>query len=175
VRTESAKSPILETGITTAIKMAEATLGKRTVGRKTKAQANVPPVLTGEELLAKVQSMESATKEEKAKACGYWIVTKDGKERINLLKFFKAFMEADEAQRRSAGRNGRGPSYRISVQKNGNLLVGSTYTEQMGLKPGDEVEIRLGRKHIQLRPILTEGAANSDLAELDEDLDEDLE
>ncbi len=140
--------------------MAEATLRKKTVSRSAKTRADRPPVLTGEELLAKVQSMESATKEEKAKACGYWIVTKDGKERINLLKFFKAFMEADEAQRRSAGRNGRGPSYRISVQKNGNLLVGSTYTAQMGLKPGDEVEIRLGRKHIQLCPIAAGGDAD---------------
>ncbi len=32
-------------------------------------------------------------------------------------------------------------SYRISVQSNNNLLIGSAYTKKMGLKPGDEFEI----------------------------------
>ncbi|NJK60848.1 MAG: AbrB family transcriptional regulator [Oscillatoriales cyanobacterium SM2_1_8] len=147
------------------------------MAKATNPPAATHPVLTGSELLATVQNMEKASKEEKAKACGYWILTKDGKERINLLKFFKAFMEADEAQRRATGRNGRGASYRISVQKNGNLLVGSTYTQQMGLEPGDEVEIRLGRKHIQLCPILAdaEDDFDDDEDEMDLDLEDDLD
>lgn len=48
------------------------------------------------------------------------------------------------------GGGGRSASYRITVQSNGNLLIGSAYTKQMGLKPGDEFEISLGRKHIRL-------------------------
>jgi hypothetical protein len=39
------------------------------------------------------------------------------------------------------------------VQSNGNLLVGSAYTKQLGLKPGDEFIVTLGRKHIKLIPI----------------------
>jgi hypothetical protein len=29
-------------------------------------------------------------------------------------------------------------------------VIGSTYTQKMGLKPGDEFEIKLGYKHIHL-------------------------
>jgi hypothetical protein len=36
------------------------------------------------------------------------------------------------------------------VQFNGNLLVGKAYTGLLNLKPGDEFEIKLGRKQIRL-------------------------
>jgi hypothetical protein len=36
---------------------------------------------------------------------------------------------------------------------NGNLLVGKAYTAQLDLKPGDEFEIKLGRKQIRLVPV----------------------
>ena len=47
-------------------------------------------------------------------------------------------------------------SYRIHVQSNGNLLIGAAYTKQLGLKPGDELEINLGRKHIHLKQLTQE-------------------
>ena len=39
-----------------------------------------------------------------------------------------------------------------TVQGNGNLLVGKAYTALLGLEPGDEFEIKLGRKQIRLLP-----------------------
>ena len=36
---------------------------------------------------------------------------------------------------------------------NGNLLVGSAYTTQLGLQPGDEFEIKLSNKQIPLVPV----------------------
>ncbi len=36
---------------------------------------------------------------------------------------------------------------------NGNLMVGKAYTAQLGLQPGDEFEIKLGRKQIKLIPL----------------------
>jgi hypothetical protein len=39
------------------------------------------------------------------------------------------------------------------VQFNGNLMVGKAYTAMLDLKPGDEFEIKLGRKQIQLIPV----------------------
>ena len=39
-----------------------------------------------------------------------------------------------------------------TVQGNGNLLVGKAYTALLELKPGDEFEIKLGRKQIRLVP-----------------------
>jgi hypothetical protein len=40
-----------------------------------------------------------------------------------------------------------------NVQINGNLLVGKAYTAQLGLQPGGEFEIKLGRKQIKLIPL----------------------
>jgi hypothetical protein len=113
--------------------------------------------LVGEELLNKVKKLENLSKEEKAKACGYYTVTKNGIERVNMMKFLNALIDAEGIQLDSTssanGRGGRSASYRISVQSNGNLLIGSAYTKQMELNPGDEFEITLGRKHIRLKQL----------------------
>ncbi len=120
--------------------------------------------LTGEALVQKVKELEHLSKEEKAKACGYATATKNGQVRVNLMKFYNALMEADglALESKSSGRGGRSASYRVSVQKNGNLLIGSAYTQQMGLLPGDELEIRLGRKHIHLKQLNAEDEGDED-------------
>lgn len=114
--------------------------------------------LTGEALLKKVKDLGNLGKEEKAKACGYYSITKDGAERVSMMKFLNALIDAegielDGKTRNGNGRGGRSASYRISVQSNGNLLIGSAYTKQMDLKPGDEFEISLGRRHIHLKQV----------------------
>jgi len=45
------------------------------------------------------------------------------------------------------------------VQGNGNLLIGKAYTNLLNLQPGDEFEIKLGRKQIRLVPA---GAADDE-------------
>lgn len=116
--------------------------------------------LTGEALLHKVRELENLSKEEKARACGYYSVTKAGVDRVNMMKFLNALIDAEgielDGKQNGNGRGGRSASYRISVQSNGNLLIGSAYTKQMGLNPGDEFEISLGRKHIHLRQLDSE-------------------
>ena len=113
--------------------------------------------LEGEELLVKIKEMPQATKEEKARAAGYYTVTKNNIERVNMMKFLNALIDAEgielDGKFNGAGRGGRSASYRISVQSNGNLLIGAAYTKQMGLKQGDEFEISLGRKHIHLKQV----------------------
>jgi hypothetical protein len=113
--------------------------------------------LTGEALLKKVKDLENLSKEQKARECGYYTVTKNGVERVNMMKFLNALIDAEgielDGKQAFNGRGGRSASYRISVQSNGNLLIGSAYTKQMDLKPGDEFEISLGRKHIHLKQI----------------------
>ncbi|MFO8038982.1 MAG: AbrB family transcriptional regulator [Sodalinema sp.] len=116
-----------------------------------------PNALTGNELLDKVRALEGLPKEEKARECGYYTVTKNGVERVNMMKFLNALIDAEgielDSKQPSNGRGGRSASYRISVQSNGNLLIGAAYTKQMGLNPGDEFEISLGRKHIHLKQV----------------------
>ena len=117
--------------------------------------------LSGKALLKKVKELEHLSKEDKARTCGYYTVTKGGVERINMMKFLNALIEAEGIQLDNSqtgnGRGGRSASYRITVQSNGNLLIGSAYTKQMGLAPGDEFEIALGRKHIRLKQLDADG------------------
>lgn len=121
------------------------------------AKTNQPEPLIGQELLSKVKELGNLSKEEKAKECGYYTVTKNGVERVNMMKFLNALIDAEGIELDSSanghGRGGRSASYRISVQSNGNLLIGSAYTKKMGLRKGDEFEITLGRKHIHLRQL----------------------
>lgn len=116
--------------------------------------------LTGEELVMKVKELEHLSKEEKARECGYYTITKNGVERVNMMKFLNALIDAEgielDSKQGSNGRGGRSASFRISVQSNGNLLIGAAYTKQMDLKPGDEFEITLGRKHIHLKQVESE-------------------
>jgi hypothetical protein len=51
------------------------------------------------------------------------------------------------------GKGGRKLSYTATVQGNGNLLIGKAYTALLDLQPGDEFEIKLGRKQIRLIPV----------------------
>jgi hypothetical protein len=117
---------------------------------------NIEP-LVGEELLQKVKDLGSASKEDKARECGYFTETKNGVERVNMMKFLNALIDAEGIQLDSkavgGGRGGRSASYKITVQSNNNLLIGAAYTKQMGLKEGDVFEISLGRKHIHLKQI----------------------
>ena len=117
-------------------------------------------LLVGDELLKKVKELETISKDDKAKQCGYYTVTKNGIERVNMMKFLNALIDAEGIQLDSSpsanGRGGRSASYRIGVQSNGNLLIGAAYTKQMNLQPGDEFVITLGKKHIRLRQVDSE-------------------
>jgi len=113
--------------------------------------------LTGTELLAKVKELGDASKSDLVRAAGYVSTKKDGSERLNFTAFYKALLEAKgvslgEGAAKGKGRGGRSLSFVATVQGNGNLLVGKAYTAMLDLRPGDEFEIKLGRKQIRLIP-----------------------
>jgi uncharacterized protein (TIGR03435 family) len=107
--------------------------------------------LTGKALVQKVKECNRMSKRETAKECGYF-TTKNGKDRTDLSGFYNALLSAKGLQVDSASRSGRGAktSYKTSVHKNGQIVIGSAYTKEMGLKEGDEFEIVVGRKNIRL-------------------------
>ena len=120
-------------------------------------------MLTGAELLAKVKELGDASKSDLVRSCGYVSSKKDGGERLNFTAFYEALLEAKGLNLGSDGK-GKGPggrslSYIATVQGNGNLLVGKAYTAQLGLNPGEEFEIKLGKKQIRLVPV---GGATED-------------
>jgi hypothetical protein len=95
---------------------------------------------------------------------GYVSTKKDGTERLNFTAFYEALLQAKgvsfaDGSTGGKGKLGRSLSFATKIQFNGNLLVGKAYTAQLGLKPGDEFEIKLGRKQIQLIPL---GAAEEE-------------
>jgi hypothetical protein len=109
--------------------------------------------LAGKALLQKLKELQHLSRREKARRCGYCTVTKTNQTRVNIGEFLNAILEAKGVQLSSeSNKDGRGrePTYRVSVHKNGQIVIGSTYTQEMGLNPGDEFEIKLGYKHIHL-------------------------
>ncbi|HEY9825510.1 MAG TPA: AbrB family transcriptional regulator [Stenomitos sp.] len=112
--------------------------------------------LTGKALLKKVDEIPHLSRREKARACGYVSSVKDGEDRVNIGAFLNALLEAKgiavDADIEKTSR-GRSRSYRASIQKNGQVIIGPAYTEELGLKVGDVLEIKLGSKHIHLKQI----------------------
>jgi hypothetical protein len=114
-------------------------------------------MLTGSDLLAKVKELGDVSKSDLVRGCGYVSTKRDGAERLNFTAFYEALLEAKgvslgEGSGKGASKGGRKLSYVATVQGNGNLLVGKAYTAMLDLQPGDEFEIKLGRKQIRLIP-----------------------
>jgi hypothetical protein len=114
-------------------------------------------MLTGSELLAKVKELGDASKSDLVRSCGYLSTKKDGGERLNFTAFYEALLEAKGLSLGNdgigRGKGGRKLSYTTRVQFNGNLMIGKAYTAMLDLKPGDEFEIKLGRKQVRLIPV----------------------
>jgi hypothetical protein len=116
------------------------------------------PGLKGSDLLAKVKELGDASKSDLVRSCGYVSTKKDGTERLNFTAFYEALLEAKGMHLGDAGHGskpGRKLSFNTKVQFNGNLMVGKAYTALLDLKPGDEFEIKLGRRQIRLLPLGT--------------------
>ncbi len=121
-----------------------------------KVKVKEPVALTGKELLKKVKDLGHLSKRQTAKECGYYSITKDGQTRVNLSDFYDALLTAKgiqlEPEKTRDGR-GREASYTVTVHKNGQIVIGSAYTREMGLEPGDEFQLKLGYKHIKLEKL----------------------
>ncbi len=116
--------------------------------------ADIPSApITGKALLQKVKELSNLPRREIARRCGYVTSTKSGQTRVNLTDFYDALLVARGLPLNPEGsKDGRGrePTYLVSVHKNGQIVIGATYTQAMRLKQGDEFEIKLGYKHIHL-------------------------
>ena len=115
-------------------------------------------MLTGADLLAKVKELGDCAKTDLAKGCGYVVTKKDGGEQVKFTQFYEALLEAKgltfaTGGSSGIGKGGRKLSYKAVVQGNGNLLIGKAYTAMLELNPGDEFEIKLGKKAIRLVPV----------------------
>ncbi|NJM74885.1 MAG: AbrB family transcriptional regulator [Acaryochloridaceae cyanobacterium RU_4_10] len=132
------------------------------MARKSKPEAETQASpLTGKTLLQKLKDIPHLSRTEKARECGYFSVGKSEKPRASIGAFMSAVLAAKGVSLDGEdGKDGRGreASYRASVHKNGQMVIGAAYTEKMGLQVGDEFEIKLGYKHIHLKQIEEDGA-----------------
>jgi hypothetical protein len=112
--------------------------------------------VAGKELLQLLKQNPGKSGKQLAELAGYTTTTKTGQQRVKMLAFQNAVLSANnisfkaDEEEVSGVRGGRKATYRIQVQQNGNLLIGAAYTRQMGLIPGTDFEIQIGRKHIKL-------------------------
>lgn len=130
-------------------------------------------MLTGPELLARVKELGDASKSDLVRECGYVSTKKDGSDRLNYTAFYEALLEAkgmNLGEGSHGAKPGRKLSFNTKVQFNGNLMVGKAYTALLDLKPGDEFEIKLGRRQIRLLPL---GATpDADFSEQEQEAEE---
>ena len=114
-------------------------------------------MLRGPELLSKLKELGNASKSEVVRACGYVTPKQGGGDRLNYTAFYEALLEAKGmsfggTESKRIDHTGRKLRYISKVHFNGNLLIGKAYTSMLGLKPGDEFDIKLERKGIRLIP-----------------------
>ena len=87
-------------------------------------QKQIEP-LVGKQLIHKVKELGNLSKSEKAKICGYYSVTKNGLERVNMVPFLNALIEAEGIELDGTGRdNGheeRSEEGQIPVRANGSM------------------------------------------------------
>jgi hypothetical protein len=137
---------------------------KKAPKAKPEVQAPVEKIvpLTGKALKAKLKELSSLSKSETAKGCGYYSVAKNGTVKVNLKQFYDAVLQSKGInidEKPKADGRGREASYRATVNGNGQILIGAVYTKALNLFPGDEFEIKMGYKHINLKAIDKEAEA----------------
>ncbi len=128
--------------------------------------------LTGKALLQKLKEVAHLPRRETAKHCGYYSITKNDRTRVNLTGFYNAVLAAKGIPLSSEGKKdgrGREAAYQVSVHKNGQIVIGTAYTESMGLTPGDQFQIKLGYKHIHLIQVDGDRSRNQNKSSSEED------
>jgi AbrB-like transcriptional regulator len=108
--------------------------------------------LREEALLQKVSRLLNLPKRELARVSGYYNVAKTNQARINLADVYDAFAANSLLPIHAKQKNERAQQgiYRVRVDKRGQITISSKYTQIMGLKPGDEFEVKLSSKQILL-------------------------
>ena len=102
------------------------------------------PMLTGAALLDFVKSNPDKTQNEQARGAGYVSTDKGGKTRLLRTAFNNALLSASGIKfKRGEGLVGKTATYETTVHKSGVILLGKTYSKELGLNPGDPLKIQV--------------------------------
>lgn len=111
--------------------------------------------LVNEELIRKVEELGDLNRAEKAKACGYYTTTKNGIERVNMVRFLNALVDAKGIE---SNENGKAiDSCLVSVQSanstSSNQIVKVNRIDKPTDKPRPVVQ-PLRQQEAQIEPVL---------------------
>jgi hypothetical protein len=111
-------------------------------------------VLTGDELIANVETLKPMAETEMAIACGY--VSPKGKAKLSAFKdalLAAHGLELPKAPRATGPRKGKPLSYVVTAGKtNGNIVLAGGYATLIGIEPGQAVEIAQQGNSLVLTP-----------------------
>ncbi len=110
-------------------------------------------MLVGQELIAFVKDNEELNQIELAQGAGYTRTTKTGKHQVLVKQFYNALLAAKGMPISIGKLPGKSAQYETTVHKNGVILLGKTYSEKFGLKPGDSLQILVEDEAIRLIPV----------------------
>ena len=101
-------------------------------------------MLTGDALIKFIDSNAELTQAELAREAGYTSTDKDGKTRLLRNSFTNAVLEAKGVKfKKGKSLVGKSATYETTVHKSGVILVGKTYSQELGLEPGEPLTIQL--------------------------------
>lgn len=126
-------------------------------------------MLQGKELLAKVKEMRGQSKEDIALYAGY---VKRGKP--DVIGLLEAIASAKGVSFEQEERRGKQASYLLTVHTTGQVVVGTTYVNQLGLKPGDWLKVELKRGSLVLTPTEVTDEEVEEPVEEEEDVEPDV-
>ena len=108
-------------------------------------------MLTGIDLLAMCRESSHLSKSDLVRACGYVAERPDGQgERIKFTEFYEALLAAKGLVLKTEKRMGRKLTHQTKIQKDGKLLIGSAYVNELGLEPGAKFDIKVGCNSVVL-------------------------
>lgn len=110
-------------------------------------------MLTGAELIQYVKENETLNQMQLARGAGYVRTTKTGREQVLVKQFYNSLLAAKGMPIPVGKTPGKSAQFATSVHKSGVILLGKTYSEKFGLKPGDELQIDVQDECIKLVPL----------------------
>lgn len=113
-------------------------------------------MLTGADLITFVKENDGMNQMELAKGAGYVRTTKTGKDQVLVKQFYNSLLAAKGMPIPVGRTPGKAAQYATSVHKSGVILLGKTYAEKFGLKPGDGLQIEVQDECIKLVPLPVE-------------------
>jgi bifunctional DNA-binding transcriptional regulator/antitoxin component of YhaV-PrlF toxin-antitoxin module len=109
-------------------------------------------MLVGSALIDFVRENEDLNQMELARGAGYVRTTRTDREQVLVKQFYNALLAA-QGMPISVGKTpGKSAQFETTVHKSGVILLGKTYSERFGLKPGDALQICIEDEAIRLVP-----------------------